>query len=144
MSAPADEELVLPDIGCFGCSPSRPDGLGIRFRRRGERVVSDYAIPASFHGAPGVAHGGIVATLLDEMSCAAAAVQFGWFVVTGELTVRYERAIPLETSLHLEAWVASSDHPRYVVVEATVDRDGERLARATSKIFRRDAPPNAP
>jgi acyl-coenzyme A thioesterase PaaI-like protein len=72
MPVPEDVEVTFPnDGGCFGCSPTHPSGLNLRFRRRGERVLSRYTIADRFHGAPGVAHGGIVATILDEISCAA-------------------------------------------------------------------------
>jgi len=141
MTESSDIELSLPDIGCFGCSPTRADGLRMRFWRRGDRVVSEHTVPASYHGPPGVAHGGIVATLFDEISCAAAACVVGWFVVTGELTVRYERPVPVETPLRWEARITSSTHPRYVEVEAAVECNGERLARATSRIFRHSMPP---
>ncbi|HJQ82907.1 MAG TPA: PaaI family thioesterase [Candidatus Binatia bacterium] len=129
-------ELSLPDNGCFGCSPTRADGLRIAFRRRGDRVVSRHTIPAAYHGPPGTAHGGIVATLFDEICCAAAAAESGWFVVTGELTVRYERPVPVDTALDWEARVTDGTHPRYFVVEATVRTGGEQLARATARIFR--------
>ena len=60
MTVPEEHELTFPDIGCFGCSLTRPDGLRIRFRRRGDLVVSEHAIPGAYHGPPGIAHGGIV------------------------------------------------------------------------------------
>src|SRR6266404_9647415 len=140
MTVPEEHELTFPDIGCFGCSLTRPDGLRIRFRRRGDLVVSEHTIPGAYHGPPGIAHGGIVATLFDEISCAAAACAFGWFVFTGELTVRYEHPVPVETPLQWEARVTSTAHPRYLVVEATVQRAGHQLARSTSKIFKQPVP----
>lgn len=136
MNEPGDLEITFPDTGCFGCSSSRLDGLRMRFWRRGERVISEHAVPDTFHGAPGVAHGGIVATLFDEMSCAAAAWVFGGPVVTGELSVRYERPIPVETPLQWVAEVTDTAHARYLVVSATVQWDGETLARSTGRIFR--------
>ena len=63
MPVPEDVEVTFPnDGGCFGCSPTHPSGLNLRFRRRGVRVLSRYTIADRFHGAPGIAHGGIVAT----------------------------------------------------------------------------------
>lgn len=128
----------FPDNGCFGCSPSRPDGLQIKFQVRGDRIVADYAIRTGFHGAPGIAHGGIVATVFDEICCAAAFRHFGGFVVTGELGVRYTRPVPVEAVLHWESHVASTAHPRYVVVEARAEDGGIEVARATAKIFRNE------
>src|SRR5437016_10759736 len=87
MTEPEDHELILPESGGWS---TRADGLRMRFWRRGDRIVSEHTIPDTYHGPPGMAHGGIVATLFDEISCAAAARVFGWFVFTGELTVRYQ------------------------------------------------------
>jgi len=142
---PDDVEATFPeDGGCFGCSPANPVGLRLRFRRRGERIESRHVIGDRFHGAPGIAHGGIVAAVLDEMSCAAVFFTADRRVVTGELAVRYERPVPVETPLETSAVVTDRSHPRYWVVEAEIRRDGERLARSTGKFFLRGDAPVAP
>lgn len=134
-----DVDVTFPqDGGCFGCSASNPAGLAMKFRRRGEEVYAEYSIPERFHGAPGIAHGGIVATILDEISCAAVVFLDDRFVVTGELNVRFERPVPVEVPLKVQAEVIDRSHPRYVVVEATVHRGHERLARSMGKFFLRD------
>jgi len=139
-----DTELTFPnDGGCFGCSASNPIGLRLRFRRSGETVTTRHAIADHFHGAPGIAHGGIVATLLDEASCAAVFFVQERFVVTGELTVRYLRPCPVGKPLDFSAR-ATGEHPRYAVVEAEV-RDGDVvLARSTGKFFFQDRREPAP
>ena len=136
MPAPEGIELSFPeDGGCFGCSPSNPSGMQLRFRREGTRVRSRSRIPDRFHGAPGVVHGGIVATMLDEVSCAVAVFVADRFVVTGELVVRYERPVPVETPLELEAEIVGQAHPRYAEIAASI-RDGDTiLARSTGKFF---------
>jgi acyl-coenzyme A thioesterase PaaI-like protein len=135
MGVQEDRELRFPnDGGCFGCSPSNPAGLRLTFRRRDDAVTTRYAIPDRFHGAPGIAHGGIVATLLDEVSCAAVFFLQDRFVVTGELTVRYERPCPVETPLDVRGRVTNG-HPRYAVVEAEVRQGDVVLARSSGKFF---------
>ena len=136
--APHDPaELVFPfgDGGCFGCSKSNPDGLHLRFFQSGDQVLASYTVPDRFHGAPGIAHGGIVATILDEFSCAAAVFLEGVRVVTGELVLRYEKPCPVETEVEVSARIASREHPRYLVIEAEIRRGGERLVRSTGKFF---------
>lgn len=136
---PEHEEITFPDDGgCFGCSPTNPRGLRLRFRREGDAIHVRYTIPDALHGAPGVAHGGIVATLCDEVSCALAALVLDDRVVTGELTVRYEQPVPVEVPLELVARAADRAHSRYVVIESEVRRDGVRLARSTGKFFYQD------
>jgi acyl-coenzyme A thioesterase PaaI-like protein len=145
MPVPEDVELSFPaDGGCFGCSPSNPAGLQLRFRRRGERITSRCTIADRFHGAPGVAHGGIVAAILDEISCAAVNLLTDRWVMTGELTVRYERPCPVEAPLEIVAAISDRAHPRYWVVEAEIHHEGARLVRSSGKFFLRDAAPVAP
>ena len=145
MPVPEDVELTFPeDGGCFGCSPSNPAGLQLRFRRLGERVVGRCAIADRFHGAPGVAHGGIVATILDEMSCAVITFVADRRVMTGEITVRYERPCPVEAPLELSATIADRTHARYWVVEAEIHYDGARVAHSSGKFFLRAVEPVAP
>jgi acyl-coenzyme A thioesterase PaaI-like protein len=122
------------DGGCFGCSARNPHGLQLRFRQRGDVIVADHVIAERFHGAPGIAHGGIIATLLDEVSCAAAAVARDTHVVTGELSVRYRRPCPVEVPLTLSARI-TGEQTRYLVIAAEVRRDDEVLAHSTGKFF---------
>ena len=136
MPAPEGVELGFPeDGGCFGCSPSNQFGLQLRFQRRGMRVCAHHRIPDRFHGAPGIAHGGIVATLLDEVSCAAAVFLADRFVVTGELVIRYEQPVPVETALDLDAEIVAQTHPRYAEIAARVRHGETVLARSTGKFF---------
>lgn len=145
MPVPEDVELTFPeDGGCFGCSPSNDHGLRMRFRRRGERVYARYTVPDRFHGAPATVHGGIVATMLDEVSCVAVVFVADRYVVTGELTVRYERPCPTGTPLELVAAIRDRSHPKYWVVEAEIHAGGERLARSSGRFFLRDHAPVAP
>ncbi|HWP64511.1 MAG TPA: PaaI family thioesterase [Candidatus Limnocylindria bacterium] len=142
---PEQVEVTFPDDGgCFGCSPTNPRGLALRFRRVGDEMHARYTVPDAFHGAPGVVHGGIVATLLDEVSCALVALVLDRRVVTGELSVRYERPVPVGEPLDLVARVASRSHPRYVVVDGEVRLGGLRLAGSTGKFFYQPDRPTAP
>jgi acyl-coenzyme A thioesterase PaaI-like protein len=142
-SEASDHELTFPDLGCFGCSPSNPAGLALRFRRAGDTVYAAYTIPERFHGAPGIAHGGVLATIVDEVSCAAVAFLRASFVVTGELSVRYLRPCPVDVPLVIEARIAG-EHPRYLVVDAEVRQGDLVLARSTGKFFPESRTESAP
>jgi acyl-coenzyme A thioesterase PaaI-like protein len=142
------EDLLssVPDVGCFGCSPTNPVGLRLKFHHRGDTVYVRDRIPDRFHGAPGIAHGGIVATILDEISCVAGLVFRGRYVVTGELTVRYLRPCPVDVELEFLARIADSDaaHPRYVVIEGEVRQGDETLVRSTGRFFPQEREEYAP
>src|SRR5690242_15405999 len=78
---------------CFGCGTNNPQSLGIVLRSEGEDVVGRVHFGLEHQGAPGLVHGGLLATLLDETM---GAVTYGGKVtrVTAEMTVRYRRPTP--------------------------------------------------
>ena len=139
----SDREVTFPDIGCFGCSPTNEHGLRLRFHRRGEEVYALHTVPPAYQGAPGIVHGGILATIIDEVSCATVVALRGTHVVTGELSVRYMRPCPVGAPLEISARVVG-EHPRYLIVEAHVCQDDTVLARSTGKFFPQTRAENAP
>ena len=62
------ERTPLPSHapGCFGCGPNNPCGLGLHAWRDGEEVRGHVVFAEHHSGAPGFAHGGAVATALDD------------------------------------------------------------------------------
>jgi len=58
------------------------------------QVRSDLVIPAFYEGYPGVVHGGIIATILDETGSRAFMDDPTRFMVTAQLNVRYRKPVP--------------------------------------------------
>ena len=52
---------------CFGCGPQAEAGLHLAVRLEGDEVVAEYAFGPLHSGAPGIAHGGTVAALVDDL-----------------------------------------------------------------------------
>ena len=52
---------------CFGCGPDAEAGLHLVVRLEGEEVVADYVFAPRHSGAPGIAHGGAVSALVDDL-----------------------------------------------------------------------------
>ena len=74
---------------CFVCGESNPFGLRLRFETDG-RIVRTRFVPRAEHiGFKGVVHGGILATVLDEIMVWACVVPTRKFAYCAELTVRY-------------------------------------------------------
>jgi acyl-coenzyme A thioesterase PaaI-like protein len=92
---------------CFACGARNPIGLHLVFREEGEEIVTDYTPGAEFAGFPGVVHGGILATLLDEALNRTAAREKRW-LMTGRLEVRYRQAAPVGRPLRIVAHTLSS------------------------------------
>ncbi len=121
---------------CFGCGPGHPTGLRVRCFRTAGGVASPIQIAKRYEGPPGAAHGGIVASYLDEILAGAVLRGTGRSGVTGELTVRYRRPVPTERAILGQGRLVQ-DHGRYVDVEGElVDPETqETLASARGRFF---------
>jgi uncharacterized protein (TIGR00369 family) len=74
---------------CFVCGESNPAGLNLRFETDG-RIVSARFLPRQEHvGFKTTVHGGIIATILDEIMVWACAVQTKRFAFCAEFNVRF-------------------------------------------------------
>ncbi|MFQ5899719.1 MAG: PaaI family thioesterase [Candidatus Methylomirabilia bacterium] len=125
-----------PYHNCFGCAPNHQIGLRVRCFKAEEGVISPIIISKQFEGPPGVAHGGIVAGYLDEILAAAAVYQGGRICLTGELTVRYVRPVPLDTPLLGRGRVAQ-DRGKYLELGGSLEEYRSRavLAEARGRFF---------
>lgn len=121
---------------CFGCGPGHPTGLHVRCFKTADGVMSPIIVPAQYNGPPGAAHGGIVAAYLDEVLAAAVKRATARAAVTGELTVRYMKPVPIETPIVGRGSLVA-DHGRYVDVEARLEElgSGRVLATARARFF---------
>jgi uncharacterized protein (TIGR00369 family) len=74
---------------CFVCGESNAIGLKLRFTTDGHAVHTRFRLRDTHIGFRGVVHGGILATVLDEIMVWACAVPTGQFAFCAELTVRF-------------------------------------------------------
>ena len=90
---------------CFVCGLENPVGLHLHIYETEPGVIeTNYIAPEHFQGYPGVLHGGIVASLLDEM---AGRVHMGndpqhpRFQFTAKLEVKYRQNVPIGKPLKI-------------------------------------------
>jgi hypothetical protein len=121
---------------CFGCGPGHPTGLHVRCFKTADGVMSPIIVPGQYSGPPGAAHGGIVAAYLDEVLAAAAHRATARPAVTGELTVRYVKPVPVETPIVGKGSLVA-DHGRYIDVAGQLEElgTGNVLATARARFF---------
>jgi acyl-coenzyme A thioesterase PaaI-like protein len=100
---------------CFACGARNDSGLRLAFQREGDAVVTEFTPTQAFQGFPGVVHGGILATLLDETLNRTAMVEGRW-TMTGRLDVRYRAPALIGQTLRVTAHPLSS---RARMIQAT-------------------------
>ena len=52
---------------CLGCGPEAEQGYHLQVRREGDEMVAEHVFETRHSGAPGIAHGGAVATVVDDV-----------------------------------------------------------------------------
>ena len=126
---------MLKDSGrCFACGKDNPQGLKLDVKKTPDGVELNYILPEHFAGWQGIAHGGIVATILDELM-AWACTEAGFHSVTGEMTVRFRQ--PLHTGKPVRGFGRVTDvKGRLLLAESRLlDAEGETIAEATGKMM---------
>ena len=86
---------------CFVCGLQNPVGLKLQFYDNGvDEVRCEYTIPPQYQGYPGVAHGGIVAAILDEAVGRVSMIgDPNHFMMTVKMEIKYRQPVPVETPL---------------------------------------------
>jgi uncharacterized protein (TIGR00369 family) len=123
------EKLALAEgtfNGCFGCGPDNPVGLKLCFEKAGDVVRSATRITREYAGYRDFAHGGIVATILDEAMGWAMLHVAGRHGVTKTLRVNYRRPVTVERAVTVTARVTSHDDT-VVMLEARIEDERGRL-----------------
>ncbi len=126
---------MLKDSGrCFACGKDNPQGLKLEIRKTPDVVELDYVLPEHFAGWQGIAHGGIVATVLDEL-LAWACTNAGRNCVTAEMTVRYRQ--PVKTGSPLKGFGrVTGEKGKLLFTEARLlDESGALVAEACGKMM---------
>jgi len=99
-----DHQVAVKRNYCFGCGVDNPDSMKLKFTydKKNARVICRLRLAPRFAGPPGYAHGGIIATVLDE-SMAKLNKLHGVTAVTGHMAVDYLWPVPLEQSPTVKA-----------------------------------------
>ena len=96
---------------CFACGALNPAGLQLVFERDGEVLCTRFR-PSQFHqGWRDVLHGGVQATVFDDLMSNCLFRIHHLSAVTAELTTRFRRPVPLDRELEFRAWRSGGRSP---------------------------------
>jgi len=125
---PADGQTMDHFPDCVVSGSANPMGIAIEVRREGEDAVARVALGAAFEGAPGRAHGGIVAAVFDDTMGFVLAM-LGTPAFTGRLTVSYLAPTPVGEELEFRARLRHREG-RKLWIDGEAWHGGERIASA--------------
>lgn len=133
------QKIIQPNSDhCFACGINNPVGLKLRFYQTApDEVTAEITPPADYEGFPGILHGGITASILDEAVCRA---HMGTdplttpLLYTAELNVKYKQKIPVGQPLRV---VGKQGKRMRWIVQSTAyiySADGTLLAEASATL----------
>lgn len=114
---------------CFACGTLNTSGLNLELHAGGDRCWVELSLADRFEGWEGIAHGGIVCTILDEVM-AWALVDHDLWGVTARMQVEFRKPVPIGRPIRAEGRVTSARR-RVVEAEGIIldPVDGSLLAR---------------
>jgi len=124
----------LAEHNCFGCTPGNPKGLGLALEEGETEVTASVCLGADYESFPGVIHGGIVATILDEIMGRAVLCAHHRLSVTAGIRIRFADVMRTGTTYVARAAVAS-DVDSIVKVHARVEQSQTGLVAAAEGTF---------
>lgn len=116
MAHVVDGHLFGPGQPCFGCSPDHPHGFRLKFSQEGSDVVTHFTPTLDHQGPPGIMHGGLVATLADEVAAWAPILLMNRFGFTVSFEAKLQKAMKVLTPIEGKSRIVK-DARRLVDVE---------------------------
>jgi uncharacterized protein (TIGR00369 family) len=123
-----------PSNKCFGCGGDNAGGMKLTFEQDNvnRKIVGRFVLGERFQGGGGFAHGGIIATLLDEAMgkvCRFREVR----AVTAELTVEYLKPINVQSEIVVEGRETEQKGRNLFMTGEIRNGVGEVLARGRGR-----------
>ena len=131
IDVPGVPKFEISPHHCFACGTLNSGGLHLDVHVEHSRSWVELTYEQRFQGWDGIAHGGIIATILDEVMAWALVGRDDWGV-TARLSIDFKQPVNVGQRIRAEGWITRSRR-RIVDTEARlIDAgSGEVLASAT-------------
>jgi uncharacterized protein (TIGR00369 family) len=124
--------FAFADHHCFACGETNPIGMGLHIELGEGTARTEWLVGDDYVGWSDKAHGGIIATLLDEVM-AWAPSSFDSWAVTAEMTVRYRSPAAPGEELRAEGHVVERRRSIYDVRGEVRGPDGRLIAEGRGR-----------
>jgi len=125
------------DYNCFGCSPDNNIGLHLHFYEDNGIVYADWKPDRKFEGYHNVLHGGIQATMHDEIASWAVYTQCETAGVTSRLDVTYHKPLYISSNekITIKATLKEQQDKKAVFETEILNAKGDVCSSAVVEYF---------
>ncbi|MGD0247974.1 MAG: PaaI family thioesterase [Candidatus Limnocylindrales bacterium] len=115
---PAAGVIRLEPHACFACGELNEIGLRLQFHPVPDGCWAELVLPERFEGFEGIAHGGILSTIMDEVMTWSLTARDYWGV-TARLSLTFRRPVRIGQRIRAEGWIVE-DRRRVVTTAGRV------------------------
>ena len=130
-------EIRLADDGmCFACGDKNPIGLKLKFdfNDMKKTLSCKFTLGKNYQGFTDIVHGGILATILDEVMTTLA-LKLHFSVVTAKMEIRFRHPMRVNTLAQASAVLVERKRRLILCKSHISDMDGEIFAEANGVLF---------
>ena len=139
ITTPGGMTIEVAPHRCFACGALNEHGIHLDLHVDGDRCWTELALPDRFQGWDGIAHGGIICTILDEVMAWSLAATDNWGL-TARMNVEFKRPVHLGVPIRAEGWMTSIRRRLIETAARLIDpASGQVLATATATYVAADA-----
>lgn len=115
------------DACCFACGKENPVGLKMNFHLENGEMICRYTPGKDHQGWQNMVHGGIIATLVDEVMVQAV-IQTVGFAVTSRMDLRFLRPAVVGEELTIRAGIKSREGSKVFTSCQVLNPAGKKVA----------------
>jgi acyl-coenzyme A thioesterase PaaI-like protein len=131
----------VDDRFCFACGEKNPIGMHLHFKLTDDGgIESKYVFPKELQGYSGVAHGGMISLLLDEVMVNLPWLKFKQPVVSADIRIKLRKPLAIGEAITAKAFI-DRQKKKLIWIKGvlTRDRDGVVVAESYATCVQVDA-----
>jgi uncharacterized protein (TIGR00369 family) len=127
-----DPKIQAAQNHCFACGKDNEQGMHLQFAidEQSREAICHFTLGRCYTGPPGHAHGGIIATILDEAMGKVNKLR-RVVALTREMRIQYVKPVPLDQPLTVTSREQKVEGREHTNVAEITDAEGRLLARST-------------
>ncbi len=124
-----------PTNGCFGCGPKNDFGLRMKILTDETEVCAYLTVPQHLCGYNQIVHGGVIATILDEIMGWAGIYLLKKIAVTKTMSIDFLKAARIGDPLTVKGGILNQCGKREVRIQGAIYDSGNNLCARSEGLF---------